>query len=186
MPFNINEFKSSLTNGGARTNLFEIIVTNPINGSGDQKLRMTAQATQVPQRDINQIQVAYFGRITKVAGVTQNYPDWNVTIINDEDWIVRNALEEWSHAINSPIGNIRQTSSSDQSLYKSTGDVIQYSQTGQVLRQYKFYGIWPVSVAAAGLDWGQDDIIRYDVTFSVDYWTVGDQSTTGFAGNLDA
>jgi hypothetical protein len=185
MAFNINSFRSALRYGGARTNLFQVKITNPVNGQADSVLPFLCRATNVPQKDTNPISVSYFGRAIKVAGVTQNYSDWEVTIIGDEDHLIRNAMEEWVNSINSPIGNIRRLPTSEQSLYKSIADVTLYSQNGNVLREYKFNGIWPISVGSIGMDWGQDDVISYPVSFSVDYWTSGDQSTTGFAGGTD-
>lgn len=184
MAFNINEFRSALRYGGARSSLFQVKLTNPVNGTADGVFSFMCRAASVPNRDINPIAVPYFGRNIKVAGVNQNYADWNVTIINDEDYAIRNAFEEWSHAINSPIGNIRRLPTSEQSLYKTVADVTHYSQTGQKLREYKFHGVFPVSVGAMQLDWGQDDITSFDITLSVDYWVVGEASTTGFAGGV--
>jgi hypothetical protein len=185
MAFNIDVFRSAFRYGGARSNLFQVKLTNPVNGQGDQNFTLMCRAASIPQKDTNAIPVSYFGRNIKVAGVTQNYADWDVTVYNDEDYSIRNALEEWVHAINSPIGNIRRLPTSEQTLYKSIADVTHYSQTGNVLREYKFNGIWPTAVSSMQLDWGQDDVTSFNVTFSVDYWTIGDSSTTGFAGGVD-
>lgn len=184
MAFNINEFRAALRYGGARSSLFQVKLTNPVNGAADQAFSFMCRAASVPERTLNQLPVPYFGRNIKVAGSTQNYADWNVSIINDEDYAIRNALEEWSHAINAPIGNVRMLPTSEQSLYKTIADVTHYSQTGQKLREYKFNGIWPMNIAAMNLDWGSEEVTSFDVTFSVDYWTIGEASTTGFAGGV--
>ena len=68
------------------------------------------------------------------------------TIINDEDFAIRNAMEQWSNSINSFQSNLRTTGGSP-ALYKADAQVIQYSQTGDVLREYNFVGIFPTEVA---------------------------------------
>lgn len=186
MPFDINAFKSSLRFGGAHTNLFDVRLTNPVDSSADNVIEMMVKAASLPPRTITSTPVSYFGRDIKVAGGVKNYEDWVTTIIGDEDWKIRNAIEAWSHAINSPVGNVRRLASSESSLYKSTADVIHYSKTGEVLRQYKFIGIWPVTISEVALDWSNEAIAEFQVTWSVDLWTIGDQSNTGFAGGSAA
>lgn len=186
MPFNITEFTSNLAFGGARSGLFSVSMLNPIDSSADRALQFMCRATSIPQREVTKIPLPYFSRNIYVAGVTENYPDWEITIINDEDWAIRDAIESWSHAINAPIGNVRTTGTSSPIEYKTSADVLHYSQTGEVLRHYKMTGVWPTNIANIPLDWGTDEVMSYSVTFSMDYWTLGDQSTTGFAGGLTA
>lgn len=184
MAFNVNDFKSNYQYGGARPALFDITMTNPITANADRTLAFRCRASAIPQRNVTKIPVPFFARNIKVAGVQQDYEDWNVTVLEDEDWIIRDSLETWSHSINSVVGNIRQLSGSDQSLYKSTATVNHYSQTGNLLRQYTFYGIWPTVVSPITLDWGQDEVASFECTFSVDWWTIGTGSTTGTGGSL--
>jgi hypothetical protein len=182
MSFNINEFRSALKFGGARTNLFKVKLTNPIDGSSDSILPFLCNAANLPQRTTNPIDVSYFGRKIKVAGVVQNYENWQVKIINDEDFKIRNALETWQTAINSPEGNRRMLGTSEPSLYKSVAEVTALSQAGPELRTYKMIGIWPTEVGEIAMDWGQENVSTFQVTFAVDYWIVADTSPTGLAG----
>ena len=40
-----------------------------------------------------------------------------------------------------------------------------------VLRQYKFYGIWPTAIDSIALDYGADNQIQeFNVTFKVHWW----------------
>lgn len=182
MPLNINEFTAQLKAGGARSSLFEVYLTNPVNTSGDVILPYRCRAASLPARNINPVITSYFGRQVKFPGVVNNYDDWTVTIIEDESFVVRNALEEWSHIINSPIGNKREAASSDASLVKSVASVTALSQTNQPLRTYKFSGIYPVSIGEITTDWSNEAIMEYTVTFSVDYWEIDNNSATGLAG----
>ena len=47
MAFNINEFKSQLTGGGARANLFQVQILNPVDSTADFKVPFMAKAAQL-------------------------------------------------------------------------------------------------------------------------------------------
>lgn len=176
MAFNINEMRSQLTYGGARQNLFQVQINNPANSSGDAKTRFMCQAAQLPGSDLGVIPVFYFGRQMKLAG-DRTFAEWTVTIINDEDFLIRNAMEEWSNAINRLQRNVREIN-----RYKSQAQVTQFSKDGSRIRTYEFNGIFPSNISPIEMDWSTTDQIElFQVTFQYDYWTVGD-STTGDAG----
>lgn len=176
MSFNINNFRSELQFGGARTSLFEVIMTNPVNGSADSKLPFMCKAAQLPASNLQPIEQFYFGRAIKLPG-NRTFEDWNVTVINDEDFKVRNALEHWSNSINALEGNVRKLPNSSPAQYKTTAEVKQFSQTGNVLRTYKFIGIWPVNIGDIQLTWDQDNVQEFQVQFAVDYLYVADTIT---------
>ncbi len=183
MAFNINEIKSQMLFDGARPALFQVTLQNPANSVADVKFPFMCEATSLPEADVGTVLVPYFGRVIKLAG-DRTYPDWQVTIINDEDFLVRNALEEWSNKINSFQGNIRAFGSASPLLYKSQAQVVQYSKTGVPIRTYQFNGIFPTVISNIPLAWSsQNEIERFTVTFAVDYWEVSG-GITGNAGGL--
>ena len=97
-------------------------------------------------------------------------------------FLIRNALEEWSNRINSLQGNLRSFGSAAPLLYKSTAEVTQFSKTGVPIRTYKFNGIYPSSISAIDLNWGDTDSIEeFQVTFQYDWWQVSG-GITGQAG----
>lgn len=172
MPFNINNIRAELTGGGARPSQFEVIITNPIDGAADLKVPFMVQAAQIPSFTIGQIEVPYFGRKVKIAG-DRTFEDWTVTVMNDEDFLIRNAMEAWHNAINRLERNIRDTGSASDLDYKSQATVTQFGKQGDVLRVYQFEGLFPTTIASIPLDWNTtDDIERFDVTFAYDLFTV--------------
>jgi hypothetical protein len=176
MAFNINEMRSQLTFDGARQNLFQVQINNPANSSGDAKTRFMCQAAQMPGSDLGVIPVFYFGRQMKLAG-DRTFAEWTVTIINDEDFLIRNAMEEWSNQINRLQRNVREIA-----RYKSVAQVTQFSKDGSKLRTYEFNGIFPSNISPIEMDWSTTDQIElFQVTFQYDYWNVSD-SVTGDAG----
>lgn len=179
MAFDINDFRSRLKFGGARTSLFRVLLTNPANGQGDIDFPFMCQAASLPGRTLGSLTSSYFGRATKYPGNTE-FDDWQVTIKNDEDFKIRNALEEWANKINAFEGNINRFPTSAPENYKSGAQVDQYSQIGDVLRTYKFVGIWPKIIAPIEVSWDDEALQTFSVTFSVDYYFPEGQ--TGDAG----
>ncbi len=169
MAFNVNEIRANLIGDGARPSLFEVTMVNPVSALGDQQLRYMVRATQIPASSLSMIEIPYFGRRIKVAG-TRTFPEWQVTVMNDENFSVRRAFEAWSAAINSNQTNVRSTSN-----YRTTADVIQYGKEGGELRRYQFVNIFPLEIGPIELGWDQgDQIEEFTVTFAFDYWTVDD------------
>ena len=92
----ISQFKSPLIGGGARPNLFEVELTTLPAGIAwpADNFRYMCKAAQLPASVIANIDIPFRGRIFKVAGDRTIEP-WSITIINDEDFRIRKAMEEW-------------------------------------------------------------------------------------------
>lgn len=184
MAFNVEEIRSALQLGGARPTLFQVTFDNPVNPVADLvKTPFMVRAASIPEATLGNIAIPYFGRIVNAAG-DRTYAPWQVTVINDEDFLIRNALEQWSNAINSFQGNLRRFGTGAMQEYQTQAEVIQYGKTGDVLRVYRFNGIYPQAISGIGLDWStRDTIEEYQVTFVYNYWEiVGGQ--TGNAGGV--
>lgn len=172
MAFNVNEIRSHLALGGARNTLFQVQFTNPANSIADIKVPFMIRAAQLPSSTLGLIEVPYFGRKIRLAG-DRSFGEWTVTVMNDEDFLIRNALEEWSNRINTMQGNLRSFGAASPLLYKSTAQITQFSKTGVPLRTYQFNGIFPVDISAIEMDWNAvDQIEEFSVTFAYDWWEV--------------
>jgi hypothetical protein len=175
MSFNINEFKAQLVGGGARPSLFQVQITNPINGVADFKVPFMVKAAAIPSSTVGPITVPYFGRTIKMGG-DRTFDDWTVTVINDEDFLIRNAMEAWSNSINSHISNTRATPLE----YKAQAQITQYGKDGSALREYTFEGIHPIQISEMATGWDQADTIQeFTVTFQYDLWRI----SGGVTGN---
>ena len=68
--------------------------------------------------------------------------------------------------------NVRGANSVAPSSYSIDAKVTQFGKSGNILKEYKFVGMFPIDVAPIDLDWGSNDSIEeYSVTFSYQYWT---------------
>ena len=186
MTFNINEFKSEgLRFGGAKASLFKVDLTWPagvgdVGGAGN-KSQFLIQTSTLPPSEMGTIEVPYFGRKIKLAG-DRTFGEWSVTVMNDEDFLIRDNMENWMARINSHEANLRESGQSPAS-YKSQATITQYGKDGRTLKIYSFVGLYPSNVAEIAMDWDTiDDIERFDVTFQYDYWVVGGQN--GAANNM--
>lgn len=168
MAFNVAAFKAAgLPTGGYRPTLFEVRITG--HGLG-QPLSFMCQAAQVPAMTMGVIEVPYFGRKIKIAG-DRTFSEWTTTVMTEESFITRNALEEWSNALNDGPTNIR---TEFNEMYKEEAQVYLYSKAGVPIRVYTLTGIWPSDVGAIELDWGTNDTVAtYSVTWSFDYMVPG-------------
>ena len=174
---NISAFKSALIGGGARPNLFEVELTTlpgDITWDGGENLRYMCKAASLPTSTIANIDVQFRGRIFKVAG-DRTFEPWTITIINDENFKIRNAMEEWMDIMSKLDNNLGAT---DPNAYMTNANVFQLGRgstksskdsegtDNAVLKQYKFIDIFPTSISAIDLSYDSSDAIE---EFTVDF-----------------
>lgn len=174
MAFNVSQFRGQMIGDGARPNLFEcamdgLDVISNFTGAGN-KFRFMCRAAQLPGSTINSVPVNYFGRELKFAG-NRTFTEWTVTIINDEDFAIRNAFERWMSRINSHVGNLRDAALLNPKDYQTDAEIFQYGKVGDKIKTYKFVGMFPIDLSPVEMDWGANDTIEeYAVTFAYQWW----------------
>ena len=172
----LSQFKSTLLGGGARPNLFEVeLTTLPSGITWDaESFRYLCKAAALPASNIAQIDVPFRGRIFKVAG-DRTFDVWQITVINDEDFKIRTAFEEWMNQISKLDNNLGAT---DPSAYMTNATVYQLGRGSQeastsndgssnsVLKEYEFVDIFPTAISAIDLSYDTSDAIE---EFTVDF-----------------
>ena len=105
--FNVTKFKANLKHGGARPALFNVEFQYP-SGVPDPptKASFLVKATTIPASTIGSYDVFYHGKAIHVAG-DRTFDTWDTTIFNDEDFGIRNTLENWMAAISNHKLNTR-------------------------------------------------------------------------------
>ena len=91
----VSTFKSQLANSGgsARPNLFKVSIKSvKTTQSLDSDQEFLVKATQIPASTIAESPINYGGRVIKYAGF-RTYANWTTTIINDEDFAIRNKIQ---------------------------------------------------------------------------------------------
>ena len=186
MAFSVTEFKTNLKQGGARPSLFRVIFDYPANiPDPPTKASFLVKATTIPASTIGSYDVFYHGKAIHVAG-DRSFDTWDTTIINDEDFGIRNTLESWmasisNHKLNTRDKGVFDTSEGDVAKYKTTLQVQQFSKAGDDLRTYIFNGAWPSSLSTINLDWATQEIEEFTCTWVYDSWLV---SGANAASNL--
>ena len=154
MAFDVNSFKGELKLGGARPNLFQAELISPVGGLDN--FRFMCKAAQLPGSTIPSIDVPYFGRQIKYAG-NRTFEPWTVTIINDTDFSVRDAMERWMNGINAHAAN---TGLSNPVDYEADLSVDQLDRNGDVLKTYNFRGCFPTNVSEIALSYETNDVVE--------------------------
>ena len=173
MAFNVNDFRAQMVGDGARPNLFEVSMPFPAfsaPGNAQTKLTFMCKTAQLPGSTLGVVPVTYFGRELKFVG-NRTFADWTTTVINDEDFIVRNAFERWMNGINSHNLNVRNPLAVAPFSYSVDGDVTQFGKQGNILKKCKFVGLFPTDITAIDVDWGSNDTIEeFSVTLAYLFW----------------
>lgn len=166
----ITDFKSKLTGGGARSNLFEVVLSFPNIAQADtnvlDKMRFLVKGANLPASNVNPIDVFFRGRTLKVAG-DRSFESWTVTVLNDTDFAIRSAFENWMNKINRVSDN---TGVTDPSAYTADAFVYQLDRDGSTLRAYHFYDIFPTQIGSISLDYGTSSIEEFPVEFQILWW----------------
>jgi hypothetical protein len=174
MAFNVNDFiTNGLEYGGARPALFDVTITPPaiigLSQESVSKLTFMCQAANLPPSQMESIQIPYFGRKIKIAG-ERTFSDWQLTILNDEDFKVRSLFEKWSNALNSLEANLRGEGLNVEN-YKADMEVTQYGKDGNPIRSYVVIGGFPTDVSAIDLNWNTTGSVEtFTVGIAYDYW----------------
>ena len=166
----ISNFKSKLTGGGARANLFEVVLTFPDVAQPDsavlEKARFLVKGANLPASNVAQIEVPFRGRVLKIAG-DRTIDSWTVTVINDTDFGVRSAFERWMNTINRMSDNTGLTNPAD---YQADAYVYQLDRDGSTLRSYRFFDTFPTQVGPIELSYDAQGIQEFTVELQVQYW----------------
>ena len=181
----ISDFKSRLSGGGARPNLFEVELAFPdavaIDNDVLQKARFLVKAAALPASNIAPIEIPFRGRILKIAG-DRTFETWTITVINDTDFSIRSAFEKWMNVINKMSDATGQV---DPEEYQKDAVVKQLDRDGSVLRSYKFWDIFPTSISTIDLSYETTDTIQeFTVELQVQWWEAY-KGTSPSAGGED-
>lgn len=174
MGFSIEGFKGNFRGGGARPTHYEVQLISLLNfiTTPTEKLRFTCKAASLPPSMVNPIPVRYFGREIKFQG-DRMFPEWTLTVLNDEDFLVRNALEAWMGRMNGHETNLNKYGNADPALYKADAVINQFGKVGNIIKSYRFIGIWPSNIGDITMSYdATDQIEEYSVTLQYDYWLV--------------
>jgi hypothetical protein len=166
----ITDFKSKLTGGGARANLFEVVLSFPDAAKPSQtvldKSRFLVKSANLPASNVTNIPVPFRGRILNVAG-DRTFDTWQITVINDTDFAIRSAFERWMNVINRLSDN---TGITNPTSYQADAVVYQLDRSGDTLRAYRMYDLYPTQVGPIDLAYDAQGVEEFTVELQVLWW----------------
>ena len=186
----ISDFKSALVGGGARPNLFEVEMATLPDGiswpeNAKNSFTYLCKAATLPASNIAQIDIPFRGRIFKVAGDRTVEP-WSVTVINDENFQIRNAMEQWVEKmakLSDNIGNVNPNAYMVNAKVFQLGrgsspgtagnTAVDNGEANSVLKEYEFIDIFPTAVSPIDLSYDSSDAIEeFTVEFQVNSFSL--------------
>jgi hypothetical protein len=180
----ITDFKSKLSGGGARSNLFEVVLSFPEAAPADtnvlDKSRFLVKSVAMPASTVTPLPVAFRGRTLNVAG-DRTFESWTITIINDTDFSIRSAFENWMNTMNKVSDN---TGITDPALYQADAFVYQLDRDGSTLRAYHFYDLFPTNMSSIPLSYDTESIQEFTVEMQVLWWEAI-KGNSAKAGGID-
>jgi len=153
------------------------------NNEGALLSTFLVKAANLPASTVGVVEVPFRGRTLKIAG-DRTFEPWTVTVLNDENFVLRRKLEEWSRIIQSMPMNYQTATSIAE--YQASAIVRQFDRQNAHSAAYEFVGIWPSNISAIDLAWDSNDTPEeYTVEFQVQYWTYANDTNTGNAVETD-
>ena len=182
----LDTFKSKLLGGGVRPNFFEVELKFPQLGIDDNdvsdRTRFLVKGANLPASVIAPISVPFRGRELKIAG-ERSFDSWTITVINDSNFVLRDAFEKWANIINKVSDNAGEV---DPTVYQQEAYVHQLGRapitnqagvpatsgnTVPILRSYHFHGVFPTNVSSIELSYDSNNVIEeFSVEFQVQWW----------------
>lgn len=194
VPTTINTFKHHFTS--VRPTLFKVTpVFSNFNGAPapDAHLKQEkyndfyfyAKATTLPASIIGEIAVPFMGRSFYEHGDREFNP-WDITIVNSQDFAIRNWLETWmnnmnQHEVNKELGDamggggyfrgMNLSAASPYYNYFCDFTVEQLDRRNEVIASYRMVDAFPTQCGEITLDYGNTNSIEeFTATFRFQYW----------------
>jgi len=184
--FNVERFKSALTNGGARPNQFAVQLSFPTYVTGQAlavaRAPFLVSVAELPGQTVNPAIVQYRGREVKFVG-DRVYAPWTITVLNDAEMSIRTAMEQWMGGMEDYASKFGRLQPSE---YQRDAQVFQLDRNGTALKSYNIINAFPVDLSPVALDFGANDqISSFTVTFQYQHFTTSNNplgSIVNFGG----
>jgi hypothetical protein len=189
--FNIsNFFAQQKLFGIARANYFEVYLGGV--GLVDDLVaktfsRIYCKAASIPSMNLNYVEVPFRGLLVTLP-TTRFYDEWQVTVTNDTNFVLRTRLEKWVEEINGKFGvpertglNIANILSIGNNNEQGVADfgrllkdvwIVQYANDRFIrpTATYFLRDAFPTTVTSAEVGWDNNDATQdYTVSFRYQY-----------------
>ncbi len=167
---NINDFKAKLRGGGARANQFRVTMPFPgfaAVGGETETMSFLTTSTSLPGMTVTEVAIPFRGRELYVAG-DRTFATWTTTILNDTNFLIRNAYERWLNGINNMSDNEGLVNPVD---YQVDCFVDHLDRNGNTVKSYTLRGLFPTAISAIDLNYDEAAAVEeFSVTFNYQYF----------------
>ena len=125
-------------------------------GGETETMSFLCTSTSLPGMTLGEVAIPFRGRELYVAGY-RTFATWSTTILNDTDFLIRNAYERWLNGINNMSDNEGLVNPAD---YQVDAFVDQLDRNGNVIKSYTFRGMFPLTLDDIALDYGTNNAVE--------------------------
>lgn len=167
----ISDFLNQMSGGGARANHFKVTIPFPgfatSTGRETEQLEFLIRSATLPPSNIEEAETFFRGRRVPIAG-ERTFEQWNIEVLNDTDFALRDAFERWSNGA-SEHSSTNGLMNPQEYMVDFTAE--QLDKNEEVIKTYNFVGGWPQNVGEIELNQSEQGTIeQFGVTLSYIYW----------------
>jgi hypothetical protein len=184
---NVSDFLQQIGQG-VKPNMFQARIPFPttlgLASSDSELITLLCKSTALPGSSLGSIDVPFRGRTVKIVG-DRTFDNWSATFFNDKEMKIRSRFEEWMQQMNTHEANTAPLfTPGGASNYMVDLEVDQLekdgSTNGGVLRTYKLWHAFPISISQIDLAYDSNDQVEeFTVEFQMSYWTVDQGGVSG-------
>lgn len=162
----IDQFRAVMN--PVRPNMFNVSIAFPVFLAGQlatEQIQFLCQSTVIPSGTTDVVEVPFRGSKVKIAG-DNTYPDWTVTVQNEQKFNIYKTVQRWREFSRSDILGTR----ANDLTYKTIATIEQLDGAQSIIYTCALIGLFPTAVGDITLGQEENSSIEiFDVTFSFDY-----------------
>lgn len=121
----------------------------------------------IPERTVQAIEINYQGFKTRIPGQAEYASPLEFTFRMPEDYLWRNALEQWSFETYNELTGTGTNYPCQNSIF----DVGIVSDTKGIVRMYRFFNVWPEKIGSVEYNVSDNPAeVSFNVSFSFSRW----------------
>jgi hypothetical protein len=170
MALNVQDFASNFK-GGFRPTQFRVIMSFPAwVGTGPLAALQTpfmVQSTDLPASNMGTTPVPFRGRVFKYSG-DRTFDAWQITVVADTDFVLRNAFEAWMNGMNDAETSQGRLQANE---YWAKAYVHALDRKDKILYAYEMNNVFPTAVGGIPVDMNSTDTVAtFPVTLEIGYF----------------
>jgi hypothetical protein len=161
----------------ARSNLFEMTISVPDSTDVESRLPMMIKTTQLPGKQLGEIQVKRFGAGFKMANDVI-LDVLSITVMCSSDMSERRFFHDWIERIYG-AGGEREYRMAYYDEYAATATITTFDRQFHKKHNIQLQEVWPNSIGPVELSWESSEVSTFTVNLTYRNWVEVEVETTG-------